>query len=83
MPERRFFADVGRYFDRAAAFGSHPPGLLAQVRHCNSIYRFDFPVRRSDGGIDVVRAWRAEHRHHKQPVEGGIRLRPPGDADEV
>ena len=83
MPERRFFADVGRYFDRAAAFGSHPPGLLAQVRHCNSIYRFDFPVRRSDGSIDVVRAWRAEHSHHKLPVKGGIRFSPHVDEDEV
>ena len=83
MPERRFFADVGRYFDRAAAFGSHPPGLLAQVKHCNSIYRFDFPVRRDDGSIEVVRAWRAEHSHHKLPVKGGIRYSPHVDEDEV
>ncbi|MCY4600645.1 MAG: Glu/Leu/Phe/Val dehydrogenase [Acidobacteria bacterium] len=83
MPERRFFADVGRYFDRAAAFVDYPPGLLAQVRHCNSIYRFDFPVRRRDGSIEVVRAWRAEHSHHKLPVKGGIRYSPHVDEDEV
>lgn len=83
MPERRFFSDVGRYFDRAAAFGPHPPGLLDQVRRCNSIYRFDFPVRRRDGSIEVVRAWRAEHSHHKLPVKGGIRYSPHVDEDEV
>ena len=83
MPERRFLADVGRYFDHAAAFGDHPPGLLEQVKRCNSIYRFDFPVRRSDGGIEVVRAWRAEHSHHRLPVKGGIRYSPHVDEDEV
>ena len=83
MPERRFFADVGRYFDRAAVFSSYPTGLLAQVKHCNSIYRFDFPVRRDDGSIEVVRAWRAEHSHHKLPVKGGIRYSPHVDEDEV
>ena len=83
MPERRFFADVGRYFDRAAAFGSYPPGLLDQVKQCNSIYRFHFPVRRRDGSLEVVRAWRAEHSHHKLPVKGGIRYSPHVSEDEV
>ena len=83
MPERRFFSDVGRYFDRAAAFGSYPPGLLDQVKQCNSIYRFHFPVRRRDGSLEVVRAWRAEHSHHKLPVKGGIRYSPHVSEDEV
>lgn len=83
MPERRFFADVSRYFDRAAALSGHPAGLLEQIKRCNSIYRFDFPVRRRDGGIEVVRAWRAEHSHHRLPVKGGVRYSPEVDEDEV
>ena len=83
MPERRFFSDVTRYFDRAAALGHHPPGLLDQIKRCNSLYRFDFPVRQLDGSIEVVRAWRAEHSHHKLPVKGGIRYSPEVDEDEV
>ena len=67
MPARRFFSDVSRYFDRAASLGTQPPGLLDQIKRCNSIYRFDFPVRQGDGSIAVVRAWRAEHSHHKLP----------------
>jgi glutamate dehydrogenase (NAD(P)+) len=74
---------VNRNFDAAAAFGSYPPGLLEQIKTCNSLYRFHFPVRRDGGGYDVIEAWRAEHSHHKMPVKGGIRFAPNVDADEV
>lgn len=83
MIERRFYTDVSRYFDRAAVLTAHPPGLLDQVQRCNSLYRFDFPVRHSDGHIEVVRAWRAEHSQHRLPVKGGIRYSPQVDEDEV
>ena len=79
----RFFSDLTRIFDRAASFGDHSPGLLDQIKRCNAVYRFDFPVRQSDGGIQVVRAWRAEHSHHRQPLKGGIRYSPQVDEDEV
>src|SRR5262245_46036644 len=68
-----FFDDVSRYFDQAAAFTTYPAGLLDQIRQCNSVYRFDFPLRRDDGRIEVMRGWRVEHSHHKTPVKGGIR----------
>ena len=81
--KRRFWTNVSGYFDRAAVFTKHPPGLLDQIKQCNSLYRFDFPVRQGDGSIEVVRAWRAEHSHHKLPVKGGIRYSPVVDEDEV
>ena len=58
-------------------------GLLAQVRQCNSVYRFDFPLRRDDGTIEVMRGWRVEHSHHKTPVKGGIRFAPEVYEEEV
>jgi glutamate dehydrogenase (NAD(P)+) len=57
--------NVNVYFDRAAALSSHPKGLLEQIRACNGVYSFQFPVRYPDGRIEVVRALRAEHSHHK------------------
>jgi glutamate dehydrogenase (NAD(P)+) len=53
-----FEDDVNRYFDRAAAFTGHPQGLLEQIRACNSVHTFQFPVRHGDGRIKVIRAWR-------------------------
>ena len=75
--------NVNRYFDSAAAFTPHPPGLLNQIKLANSVYRFKFPVRKADGSIDVVRAWRVEHSHHKMPTKGGIRFSPDVDEKEV
>jgi len=83
MTEQRFYTDVTRYFDQAAAFTTHPKGLLDQVQRCNSIYRFDFPVRHADGQIEVLRAWRAEHSQHRLPVKGGIRYSTEANEDEV
>ena len=83
MNERRFFSDVTRYFDAAARHMSYPVGLLDQIKRCNGLYRFDFPIRQPDGTLDVVRAWRAEHSHHKLPLKGGIRYSPDVDEDEV
>ncbi len=79
----RFFSDLSRIFDCAAAFGDHPPGLLDQIKRCNAVFRFDFPVRQPDGAIHVVRAWRAEHSHHRLPLKGGIRYSAQVDEDEV
>ena len=53
-----FFDQVTRYFNDAARFTSHPPGLLDQIRCCNSVYRINFPLRRADGRIEVIHAWR-------------------------
>jgi glutamate dehydrogenase (NAD(P)+) len=80
---RNFEDDVNVYFDRAASFSSHPKGLLDQIRACNSVHAFQFPIRHADGRIEVVRAWRAEHSHHKLPTKGGIRFSAAADESEV
>ncbi len=77
-----FFHNVIRYFDRAAEFSEYPKGLLDQVKECNAVYHFEFPLREPDG-IKIFRAWRVEHSHHKLPVKGGIRYAPDANEDEV
>lgn len=78
-----FFAQVNRMFEKAAAFTVHPRGLLEQIKMCNSIYRFEFPLKRDDGSIETIEGWRAEHSHHKLPVKGGIRYAPNVNESEV
>jgi glutamate dehydrogenase (NAD(P)+) len=78
-----FLESVNRNFDAAAAFLDYPPGLLDQIKVCNSVYKFRFPVRKEGGGYEVIEAWRAEHSHHKLPVKGGIRYSPDVNEDEV
>ena len=78
-----FFDQVNKNFDRAAALTDHPPGLLEQIKAINSVIHFSFPLKRDDGSIEVVHAWRAEHSHHMLPTKGGIRYAAMVDEDEV
>lgn len=79
---KNFLASVAHYFDRAAALTQHPEGLLNQIKMCNSVYSFQFPIRKA-GGYETITAWRAEHSHHKLPVKGGIRYSDEASEDEV
>lgn len=78
-----FLAQVNSGFDRAAAFTRHQPTLLDQIKSCNAVYYVTFPLRRDDGTIEVIHAWRAEHSQHKLPTKGGIRYAPNVSDDEV
>ena len=78
-----FEDNVNAYFNHAATFCNYAPGLLEQIKVCNSVYAFAFPVRHADGSIEVVHAWRAEHSHHKLPTKGGVRYSPQVDESEV
>lgn len=80
---RSFFDQVNRNFDKAAALTSHSQGLLDIIKTCNSVYHFTFPLRRMDGSVEVIEAWRAEHSHHKLPTKGGIRYSLDVNEDEI
>ena len=80
--ETSFFGDVSRNFDKAAAHLNHPPGLLEQIKACNSVYHFKFPVQ-TQNGYEVISAWRVEHSQHKLPTKGGIRYSEDVNEDEV
>ncbi len=78
-----FFETVLNFFDKAATFTSHPQGLLDQIKYCNSIYQFKFPLKSDAGTYEIIQAFRVEHSHHKQPVKGGIRYSEMVTEDEV
>jgi glutamate dehydrogenase (NAD(P)+) len=78
-----FLGSVNRYYDKAALATKHPPGLLQQIKICNSVYSFQFPIRTDDDSYKVIKGWRAEHSHHKLPVKGGIRYSQHASESEV
>lgn len=77
-----FFETVTRNFDKAAAHLNYPTGLLDQIKVCNGVYHFQFPVQ-TDDGYEVISAWRVEHSQHKLPTKGGIRYSEEVNEDEV
>lgn len=80
--DTHFFDDVCQFFDHAAQFTNHPQGLLDQIKTCNSVYRFQFPIRKGNS-FEVIHAWRVEHSHHMSPTKGGIRYSDMVNEDEV
>ena len=70
-----FLEQVDRAFDRAARHTGHDQTLLANIKACKNLFYTSFPIKRDDGSIEVMHAWRAEHSHHKLPTKGGHPLR--------
>ncbi|MBC7654932.1 MAG: Glu/Leu/Phe/Val dehydrogenase [Oligoflexus sp.] len=80
--EPHFYDDVCQYVDQASKYTDHDKGLLNQIKACNSVYRFQFPIRRGNS-FEIIHAWRVEHSHHMSPTKGGIRYSEMVNEDEV
>ena len=70
-------------FDIAARHVSVSPDVLEVIKACNSLVRVNFPLRRDNGQVEVVRGYRAQHSHHRLPCKGGIRFSDEVDLQEV
>lgn len=81
--EFTFFQNVERSFDKAAKFTNWDAGILEQIKACNGILRLRFPIKRDDGSIEVIEAYRVQHSQHKTPCKGGIRFSDEVNQDEV
>jgi glutamate dehydrogenase (NAD(P)+) len=80
--EYSFFGAVEKSFDKAAAFTKWDPGVLDQIKQCNAVYRMHFPVKVGNK-VEVIKAYRVQHSHHKTPCKGGIRYATTVNLDEV
>ena len=77
-----FFQSVERSFDKAAIFTDWDPGILEQIKQCNSVLQMRFPVKINDK-VEVIEAYRVQHSQHKTPCKGGIRFSIAVNQDEV
>src|SRR5580693_1344987 len=80
--EYKFFEAVEKSFDKATPYTNWDPGILEQIKQCNAVYRMYFPVKIGDK-VEVIKAYRVQHSHHKTPCKGGIRFALSVNLDEV
>ena len=78
-----FFHNVEKSFDKAAVFTDWDAGILQLIKQCNSVYQIRFPVKRENGAIETLEAYRVQHSHHKTPCKGGVRFSNAVNQDEV
>lgn len=71
--EPNFLEMVQTFFWKAASHLDMKKGFLEQIRVTDCTLKISFPFRKRDGDIQIITAYRAQHKHHKLPVKGGIR----------
>src|SRR5215510_14866795 len=74
---------VSKQFDQAAQYLKIHPALLGQIKACNNVYYFQFPVRLGGDHYEVFEGWRAEHSQHFKPCKGGTRFSELVNGDEI
>ena len=56
--EPRFLEQVKLFFDRAASKTDVPQEYLDVIKACNTVIRFNIPLRRDNGKIETVTCYR-------------------------
>src|SRR5690606_18731979 len=81
--EYNLFNEVSGFVDAASRYTDHPKGLIEQIKACNSVYQFNFPLHRDNGDYEVIEGFRVQHSLYKLPVKGGIRFSTEVEVNEV
>ena len=72
--EPGFLEMVQTYFDQSSKNIDCPKYYFEMIKNCKAAIRFNFPLVRDDGRVEVITAYRAQHSHHHLPTKGGTRF---------
>ncbi|WPZ32369.1 Glu/Leu/Phe/Val dehydrogenase [Thalassobaculum sp. OXR-137] len=71
-----------RLFEAAKAAGISEK-TLKPLSYPKETIAVSLPLRRDDGSLELIKAWRCRYDDHLGPTKGGIRFHPSVSADEV
>jgi glutamate dehydrogenase (NAD(P)+) len=57
--------------------------LLEVIKAPKTVIKFNMPIRRDNGTLEVIEAYRAQHSYHRVPCKGGIRYSDDVEQQEV
>jgi glutamate dehydrogenase (NAD(P)+) len=74
---------VKLFYNAAAEKTGISQEKLNHIKACQSLVRFNIPLRRDDGSLETITCYRAQHSTYKLPVKGGTRYASSIDLQEV
>jgi glutamate dehydrogenase (NAD(P)+) len=77
------FADVNRYFERAASILALPAEVVEQLITPSREMRVECTIRMDNGSIGTFTGFRVQHDNSRGPFKGGLRYHHEVDLDEV
>ncbi|AKT36508.1 Glu/Leu/Phe/Val dehydrogenase dimerization domain-containing protein [Chondromyces crocatus] len=77
------FADVNRYFERAASILGLSEAVKKQLETPHREIRVECNIRMDDGTIGTFTGFRVQHDNARGPFKGGLRFHPEVEIDEV
>ena len=87
--EPNFIEQTNQYFNQSANYlldaGNKlvTKDLLEFIKVPKTVLKLNMPLRRDNGTIDVIEAYRSQHSFHRVPCKGGIRYSADVDQQEV
>ena len=81
--EPRFLEQVKLFYADAASQTGIEEQYLNLIKACQTVVRFNIPLRRDNGELETVTCYRAQHSTHKLPTKGGTRYSDHVDLQEV
>ena len=81
--EPGFHEQVQMYYEEAAKISGIKKHLLEYIKKPSAVIKFNIPLKKDSGELEVVEAYRCQHSRHKLPCKGGIRYSPDIDYNHV
>lgn len=78
-----FLEMAQQYFEEASELTNVRKDLLKVIKEVDTSIKLHIPLVRDNGKVEMVSAFRAQHKHHLLPTKGGIRYHQDVDLEEV
>lgn len=81
--ESSFVHMIRQYAWDAAQVVGMTPAQFELLQRCSAVTRVSFPLRRDDGSVEMIQAFRAQHSATRKPSKGGLRFSETVDLQEI
>jgi glutamate dehydrogenase (NAD(P)+) len=76
LTEPDVLQQIHLFFDEAKKINGANKQYIDLIKEASTVLSFKLPIKRDDGKIDTLQAFRVHHSYHSLPCKGGFRLSP-------